>query len=330
MADFTKWGCAIAESLGYTQDDFLTAYYTKIEESNMNAIDANPVAGLIVDLMANRDDWLGTPTELYNDLLDILSRDGARAENVRGLTSPRALGKIHDRLSPNLRKIGIDWRILPRNKKGRKHQIVKSNPTTPMGDKFFGGGKNSGDDNDDNENTRLIAFGDDKNKGGDDDGEARTSRPIVVGVDKGVGDVCSPYLSFFKKGGDREDITIGAQTSPTPASTPIDSSRDDPNKKTSTPSPEASTPIDSSGHDSCREQTSPQSADKHCDESTGQAIIEFIENKMKSYGSFETDHKFDVISSSLEDSGYNMDDIKFCIHRYREGHRIFHPPTKEA
>ena len=256
MADFTKWGCAIAESLGYTQDDFLTAYYTKIEESNMNAIDANPVAGLIMELMKSRDVWEGSPTELYNMLLDLLSLDGARAESVKGLTSPRALGKIHDRLSPNLRKIGIDWRILPRTKKGRKHQIVKSNPTTPI----------------------------DLKKG--DDGD-----------DKSIGDVCTPYLSYpIKKGCNREGVTLGGQTSPNDLSSP----------------------------------SSPQSADKHCDESTGQAIIEFIENKMKSYGSFETDHKFDVISSSLEDSGYNMDDIKFCIHRYREGHRIFHPPTKDA
>ena len=258
MADFTKWGCAIAESLGYTQDDFLTAYYTKIEESNMNAIDANPVAGLIMELMKNRDFWDGSPTELYNMLLDLLSRDGVRAENIKGLTSPRALGKIHDRLSPNLRKMGIDWRILPRTTKGRQHQIVKSNPTTPMGC-----------DDDDDKNPNVV---------------------------------CAPNVShtctctFIERGGDKSMCNIRSTNDME----------------------------DLSSLSSC------QQTDNHCDESTGQAIMEFIENKMKSYGSFETDHKFEVISSSLEDSGYDMNDIKFCIARYREGHRIFHPLTKEA
>ena len=256
MADFTKWGCAIAEGLGYTQEEFLRVYYTKIEESNMNAIDANPVAGLIVELMENRDVWEGSPTELYNMLLDLLSRDGARAENVKGLTSPRALGKIHDRLSPNLRKIGIDWRILPRTKKGRKHQIVKSNPTTP---------------------TDL--------KGGDD------------GDDKSLGDVYSPYLSsVIKKGGNIEDITIGVQTSPNKLSSP----------------------------------SSPRQNDGHIDESTGNSIMEFIQEKMKSYGGIETDHKFDVISEMLAGKGHDADTIQFCVKRYREGHRMFIPRVKEA
>lgn len=256
MADFTKWGCAIAEGLGHTQEEFLEAYYTKIEESNMNAIDANPVAGLIMELMKNRDVWEGSPTELYNMLLDLLSQDGARAENVKGLTSPRALGKIHDRLSPNLRKIGIDWRILARTKKGRKHQIVKSNPTAPS----------------------------DLKKG--DDGD-----------DKRLGVVYTPYLSSVIKRGDNiEDITIGAQTTPNDLSSP----------------------------------SSPQQKDGCFDESTGKSIMDFIQKKMSSYGGKETDHKFDVVSGILEDRGFDMEDIQFCLKRYREGHRIFTPQIRET
>jgi len=251
MADFTKWGCAISEGLGYTSEDFLEAYYTKIEESNMNAIEANPVAGLIVELMQNRDDWLGTPTELYNDLHGILSLTGSRIESVKGLTSPRALGKIHDRLSPNLRKIGIDWRILPRTKKGGKYQIIKSKTITPM------------------------------------DGTS--------GVDNTSGVVCAPYVTYLsfgeKRGVDKKDITIGAQTTPGVLSTP----------------------------------STPQLKDEPVDGSAGKLIMEFIHKKIESYGGVETDHKFDVIIGILEDDGYDVDDIQFCVKRYKEGHRIFVP-----
>lgn len=126
MADFAKWGCAIAEGLGYTQQDFMTAYYAKIEESNMNAIEANPVAELIMDLMEHRDVWEGTPTELWQELLGILSDGGFRKEDVRGMKSVRALGKIHDRIVPNLRRIGIDWVKTERTSKNRGYRIIKT------------------------------------------------------------------------------------------------------------------------------------------------------------------------------------------------------------
>ena len=138
MADFAKWGCAIAEGLGYTQKDFIDAYYAKIEESNMNAIEANPVAELIMALMKHNDVWEGSPTELWQELLAILSNDGMRREDVRSMKSASALGKSRDRIAPNLRRIGIDWQKPDRAMNRRGYRIIKTktykngNPTPPM------------------------------------------------------------------------------------------------------------------------------------------------------------------------------------------------------
>ena len=126
MADFAKWGCAIAEGLGYTRQDFMTAYYEKSAESNMNAIEANPVAELIMELMKHRDRWDGTPTELWQELLGILSDGSVPKEDVRGMKSVRALGKIHDRIVPNLRRIGIEWTKKDRSEKSRGYRIIKT------------------------------------------------------------------------------------------------------------------------------------------------------------------------------------------------------------
>jgi hypothetical protein len=63
---------------------------------------------------------------------------------------------------------------------------------------------------------------------------------------------------------------------------------------------------------------------KVADKSTGENIMKFITEKMVSYGD-ETDHKFDVIAGILGDMGHNTDDVKFCIKRYKEGHRMFMP-----
>ena len=138
MADFAKWGCAIAEGLGYTQKDFIDAYYAKIEESNMNAIEANPVAELIMALMKHNDVWEGSPTELWQELLAILSNDGMRREDIRSMKSASALGKSRDRIAPNLRRIGIDWQKPDRAMNRRGYRIIKTknykngNPTPSM------------------------------------------------------------------------------------------------------------------------------------------------------------------------------------------------------
>ena len=128
MADFAKWGCAIAEGLGYSQKEFIDAYYTKIAESNMNAIEANPVAELIMTLMKQHDVWEGSPTELWQELLAILGNDGMRREDVRSMKSAAALGKSRDRIAPNLRRIGIDWQKPDRATNRRGYRIIKTNP----------------------------------------------------------------------------------------------------------------------------------------------------------------------------------------------------------
>ncbi|KKQ53163.1 hypothetical protein A2865_02625 [Candidatus Woesebacteria bacterium RIFCSPHIGHO2_01_FULL_39_17] len=74
MADFTKWSCAITKGLGLPESDFLQAYYQKIGQQNDEALQASPVAQTILELMSDRDEWQGTPTELYEELNRLASR----------------------------------------------------------------------------------------------------------------------------------------------------------------------------------------------------------------------------------------------------------------
>ena len=68
MADFARWGCAIAQALGYTQEDFLRAYGENIEAQNDEILQGHPVAAAVVALMEDRTEWEGTPTELLTEL----------------------------------------------------------------------------------------------------------------------------------------------------------------------------------------------------------------------------------------------------------------------
>ena len=68
MADFARWGCAIAEALGWCGDEFLQAYDTNISEQNNEVLFGHPVAAVVMSVMADRDHWEGRPADLLEDL----------------------------------------------------------------------------------------------------------------------------------------------------------------------------------------------------------------------------------------------------------------------
>ena len=70
MADFARWGCAIAVAAGYTQEAFLKAYFHNIGEQHHIALEASPVAQAVIMLMKTQEKWSGTATELLSVLND--------------------------------------------------------------------------------------------------------------------------------------------------------------------------------------------------------------------------------------------------------------------
>ena len=64
MADFARWGCAIALALGYSEHDFLTAYEYDEKKRNDESLRGSPVASMVIELMEEQPEWEGTPSEL--------------------------------------------------------------------------------------------------------------------------------------------------------------------------------------------------------------------------------------------------------------------------
>lgn len=102
MADFTRWGCAIAQALGYTQEAFLAAYNQNISNQNDEAIEASPVGISIIAFMDDRTIWEGTASELLTALdkltnnlkIDTRSRNWPKSAS----TLSRKLQLIHANL----------------------------------------------------------------------------------------------------------------------------------------------------------------------------------------------------------------------------------------
>jgi hypothetical protein len=111
MADFTRWGYAIAEAAGVGGEKFLEAYRTNIERSNMEAIEAHPVAAAVIALLDKRAFWSGSIAELLETLENVALREKI---NIRVKNWPKAAHVLSMRLKEvksNLEKKGIRFDI---------------------------------------------------------------------------------------------------------------------------------------------------------------------------------------------------------------------------
>lgn len=107
MADFTRWGCAIAEALGYTKEEFLTAYKNNISRQTEMLLNDNIVATAIITFMEDKDEWKNTPTKLLDELYShalFVNIDTREKYWPKGAT---ALSRRLNELSTSLKQVGI-------------------------------------------------------------------------------------------------------------------------------------------------------------------------------------------------------------------------------
>jgi len=113
MADFATWGCAVAKALGRTEEDFLEAYQSNIKVQNQEAIEASPVATLIIALILRQEEregrrqWDGSPTELLSELKGIADGIGIDIKDKRFPKDPNWLWRHIKEVRTNLMAVGI-------------------------------------------------------------------------------------------------------------------------------------------------------------------------------------------------------------------------------
>ncbi|RJQ35807.1 hypothetical protein C4568_00265 [Candidatus Parcubacteria bacterium] len=109
MADFAVWGCAIAEALGYTQKQFLDAYYRNIRSQNTEVLADSLEASAIVRLMESHEGWEGSASELLAKLTEILTSQGVDVTKEPTFPKiPNALVRRLNMLKTNLAEEGIE------------------------------------------------------------------------------------------------------------------------------------------------------------------------------------------------------------------------------
>lgn len=109
MADFTRWGCAIALALGKTEKEFLDAYETKVKGQVEEAAHASPVATVLLDSFSTaKEPWDGTPTQLYIRLNEHAKMLGISNRQKAWPKAPNILVRQLNELAPSLKSLGLD------------------------------------------------------------------------------------------------------------------------------------------------------------------------------------------------------------------------------
>lgn len=134
MADWALWGCAIAEALGYTKEEFLNAYQNNIIRQTEMLLNDNVVATAIITFMEDKEEWRGTPTQLLNAL-----SEHAMFSNIdtREKYWPKGAGRLSHKLnelSTPLKQMGMSVIISTTGKARYVHiQKLSKNTRTQKG-----------------------------------------------------------------------------------------------------------------------------------------------------------------------------------------------------
>ena len=104
MADFATWAAAGLPALGFTADEFVTAYTRNRDNLSEMALEASPVASALLTFMSARDTWTGSSSDLLGRLADV--NPGAAGSQAWPRSAKGLMGGLR-RVAPALRAAGI-------------------------------------------------------------------------------------------------------------------------------------------------------------------------------------------------------------------------------
>lgn len=118
LADFARWGEAIARALSYPEGAFLSAYLRNIEGQNRQVLEESAVATTVSAVMDGRDEWHGTMGELLGELQVVAERLRIDIHSRTWPKAPNALGRELRAMRTTLRDAGVEVTIGKHTKKG--------------------------------------------------------------------------------------------------------------------------------------------------------------------------------------------------------------------
>jgi hypothetical protein len=122
MADYAMWGTAAESALGLPSGGFMSAYKANIARGVDLAIQGSVIGEELLEFMAERQQWNGTPTEL---LIELNALAGTASKTRSWPKSGQALRGELRRVSPPLNRQGIRVTLPDRERGIREIAIEK-------------------------------------------------------------------------------------------------------------------------------------------------------------------------------------------------------------
>ena len=118
MADFTIWGYAISEALGFKGDDFLQYYTNNIELQHEEVVESNIEASFVLNLMEETNgSWEGSASDLLTEM-EFNSKYGLRDKEIP--KTPQILSRRLNVIRTSMEECGIKIEFVS----GQKRKII--------------------------------------------------------------------------------------------------------------------------------------------------------------------------------------------------------------
>jgi len=159
MADFARWGYAVSEALGGKGQEFLIQYRENRDAQNMEAINADPVAVLVVAFMADHVAWEDRVSALHTSLKEIAPQSGINPNSKSFPSQPNQLSRRLRAIKSNLEAIGILCEIGAHGKRGTTVSLRRAKSSSPSSHRHESSNINgfSGDDQVTMNNGKILS-----------------------------------------------------------------------------------------------------------------------------------------------------------------------------
>lgn len=123
LADFAKWGYAIAEALGKSGKQFIDDFTQNVRNQNESVTEKNVLCQTLLSFMVDETDHLSSVAAVHKELKKIAGED---AKDATFPKLPHHLRGQLDRLRPTLLEQGIAYQFFDRQKTGIKILFSKT------------------------------------------------------------------------------------------------------------------------------------------------------------------------------------------------------------
>ncbi len=117
MADYCKWGCAVAMALGYKAEKFVDAYDENIKIAQNACIESSQLALALEAFAAVNPEWEGSVGELHEYLGNILFNMNMKRDKTFPASASKLMSAVREIL-PDIQALGINVKELGRKSAG--------------------------------------------------------------------------------------------------------------------------------------------------------------------------------------------------------------------